>query len=216
MLMSRDLANILRAMTDDVYVERRNVLTGKVGPRQLPQFSLSALLLVMLLVAMFFGAIRWLGTVWIIPASLATLCGANVVLAVYRKSNWRALNLGHLPIAAWSALATIATGFAVHGCLEYNKVAGTDKTSAHVIQISAATLAGPVVGPVANPGAGEYPQAWKWTGILFVGLLLATSPFLLARRVVSIPIAVTCWLIFLAASILWFFGALVSLGVFLS
>lgn len=216
MLMARLSAIILKCMTDFANAELNTTLHGNTAPRRLPQFSLAALLLGMLLIAMFLGAIRWLGSIWIIPTCLATLCGANVMLAVYRKSNCRALNLEHWPIAAWLALATIATGFTVHGCLEYNKIAGTDKTAGHIIQISAATLAGPMVGPVANPGAGEYPQARKWTGILFVVLLLATSPFLLVRRVVSIPIAVICWLAFLGATILWFFGAMISLGVCLS
>ena len=118
------------------------------------------------------------------------------------------------PIAC--APAAAATGLAVHGCLDYNVVAGTDKTSAHIVQISAAMLAGPIVGPVANPGAGEYPQAWTWTAILIAVLLLAASPFLFVRRIVPFAVALICWTAFLAATILWFFGAMISLAVFLS
>jgi hypothetical protein len=126
------------------------------------------------------------------------------------------LRLGHWHVASWSALASAATAFAVHGCLDYNVVAGTDKTPAHIVQISAAVLAGPMVGPVANPGAGEFPQARTWTAILFAVLFLATGPFVFVRKIVPIAVALICWIAFLAATVLWFVGAMISLGVFLS
>lgn len=126
------------------------------------------------------------------------------------------LKLGPWHLAIWLALAAAASGLAVHACLGYNSVAGTDKTSGHMVQISAAMLAGPLVGPVANPGAGERPQARTWTAILFTIWIMAASPFLFVRRIVPAAVALICWLAFVAATLLWFFGALVSLGVFLS
>lgn len=184
--------------------------------KQKIQFSLSTLLWAMFLVATFLAALRWLGTVWVIPISLASISCANLALAIQRRSHWRRLTLGHWPVCIWSALAALATTGAVHGCLEYNKIAGTDKSPAHIVQISAVTLAGPLVGPVANPGAGEAPQARLWTAMLFAVLFLATTPFLFVRRAVSIPLALMCWFAFVGATVLWFFGAMISLGVFLS
>jgi len=113
-------------------------------------------------------------------------------------------------------LAAVATGLAVFGCLDFNAIAGTNKTPRHIVQISAAVLAGPMVGPVANPGAGEYPQARTWTAILFAVVFLAASPFLFLRRIVPLAVVLICWTEFLAATILWFLGAMISLGVFLS
>jgi hypothetical protein len=183
---------------------------------QRPQFSLSTLLLVTLVIAIGCGAVRWLGSVWIVTVILAGSSAASLALAICQRSNWRKLKLGYWHLATWLALAAVATGFAVRGCLDYNVVAGTDKSPAHIVQISAAVLAGPMVGPVANSGAGEYRQAWTWTAILLTVQLVAVSPFLIVRRSVPWPIALICWASFLAATLLWFFGAMVSLGVFLS
>ena len=113
-------------------------------------------------------------------------------------------------------LAAAASGMAVRGCQDYKVVAGTDKTPGHIVRISAAVLAGPLVGPIANPGAGEAPQARRWTAILFAVLLISAGPFLFVRRAVPLAIALICWMGFVAASILWFSGAMISLGVFLS
>lgn len=190
--------------------------TRRGGVAHRPQFSLSALMLAMLVIGIGCAAIRWLGSVWLVPISLAGLSAVNLALAICRGSNWRMLGLGHWHFASWLALATAATALAVHGCLDYNVVAGTDKTPAHIVQISAAVLAGPMVGPVANAGAGEYPQAWTWTVILFAVQFLAASPFLFVRRIVPFAVALICWTAFLAATTLWFFGAMISLAVFLS
>jgi len=173
-------------------------------------------MLAMLAIAICCAAIRWLGSVWLVPVTLAGLSAVSLAVAVGRGSNWRMLKLGNWHFASWLALAAAATGLAVRGCLDYNVVAGTDKTPAHIVQISVAVLAGPMVGPVANPGAGEYPQAWTLTVILFAVLFLAASPFLFVRRIVPIAVALTCWITFLAATILWFLGAMISLSVFLS
>jgi hypothetical protein len=188
----------------------------RAGAAHRLQFSLVALMLATLVFGITCAAIRWLGSVWFVPLSLAGISAANLVLAVRRGSNWRMLKLGHWHFAIWLALAAAASGLAVCGCLVYNLVAGTDKTPGHIVQISAAVLAGPMVGPVANPGAGEYPQARTWTATLFTALVLAASPFLFVRRIVPLAVALICWTAFLAATILWFFGAMISLGVFLS
>jgi hypothetical protein len=195
-------------------------LTGippsEMRAEQRAQFSLSTLLLVTLVIATGCGAVRWLGSVWMMSVILAGSSAASLALAIRQRSNWRKLKLGYWHLATWLALAAVATGLAVRGCLDYNVVAGTDKTPAHIVQISAAVLAGPMVGPVANPGAGEYRQAWTWTAILLTVQLVAVSPFLIVRRFAPWPIALICWAAFLAATLLWFFGAMVSLGVFLS
>jgi hypothetical protein len=84
------------------------------------------------------------------------------------------------------------------------------------VRISLAVLAGPMVGPVANSAAGEASQARRWTAILFAVLCLANAPFVFVRRPVPISIALVCWTGFVGASILWFAGSMISLGVFLS
>jgi hypothetical protein len=204
------------AMTPDAKSKLSGLPQTRANATPRLQFPLSALLLAMLAVAIGCAAIRWFGSVWLVPISLAGQSAVHLALAIRRGSSWRMLRLGHWHFASWLALAAVATGLAVHGCLDYNVVAGTDKTPAHIVQISAAVLAGPMVGPVANPGAGEYPQAWTWAAILFAVLLLAASPFLLVRRIVPTAVALICWIVFLAATVLWFFGAMISLAVFLS
>jgi len=182
------------------------------------QFSLAGLLLAMLLVGAACLAFRWLGTLWSVPLSLASLSIVNLLLAVRRGSDWRMLKLGHWHLALWLAVASTASALAIRGCESYNEVAGTDKTPWHMIQISAAVLTGPMVGPVANSGAGApaIAMAWQWSAILLVILLVATSPFLFVRRQVPVILALLCWATFLGATVLWFFGAMISMGVFLS
>lgn len=180
------------------------------------QFSLSDLLLTTLIIAVVCAVLPWLGSIWIVPFGLAVLSVANFILAVRRRSNWRMLRLGHWHFAIWLALAAASAGCTVYGCLEYNEIAGTDKTPRHIVQISAASLAGPMVGPVANPGAGETAGALTCTAILFTIQLIAASPFLQVRRIVPFTAALFCWTAFLGATILWFFGAMISLGFFLS
>lgn len=190
-------------------------VAGK-GPVRRAQFSLSALLLAMLLFGIGCAVIRALGFVWIVPCSLAGLSIAQLRWAFRRRSSWRLLTVGPWHFAIWLALAAVSSACTVQGCLDYNAVAGTDKTQRHIVRISAAVLAGPMVGPVANPAAGEIPQAKMMTTILFAILFLSVCPFLFARRMAPPVVALVCWTLFLAASILWFFGAMISLGVFLS
>ena len=103
-------------------------------------------------------------------------------------------------------------------CHNYNEVAGTDKTDGHIARIGAMTLAGPFVGPVANPGAGEAAarQARFWAVILSGVQLVVIAPGFLVRRLVAWPVALIAWLAFVAATLLWFFSAMISLMVFLS
>jgi hypothetical protein len=180
------------------------------------RFSLSELMLAVLAIAIGCAAVRWLGSVWLIPLALAGLGTASLALAIRRARSWRMLALSCWHLVIWLALGAAASGLAVRCCLQYNEVAGTDKTPQHILRISAAVLTGPMVGPVANPGAGETPAAWRWTAILFTALFLAAGPFLFVRRIVSVVVALVSWIGFVAASVLWYFGAMFSLGMFLS
>jgi hypothetical protein len=180
------------------------------------RFSLSELMLAVLAIAIGCAAVRWLGSVWLIPLALAGFGTACLAMAIRRARSWRMLALSYWHLVIWLGLGAAASGLAVRGCLAYNTVAGTDKTPQHILRISAAVLTGPMVGPVANPGAGERPMAWRWTAILFTALCLAAGPFLLVRRTVLLAVALISWIGFVAASVLWFFGAMISLVIFLS
>lgn len=206
------------AMSHDAPSEASELRRTRASPRAgTPlQFSLSTLMLVLTVVGLGCAAIRWLGSIWFVPAALAAFSGACLILAVRQASNWRMLKLGYWHCVIWFGLATAASGLTVRGCLNYNTVAGTDKTDGHILQISAATLAGPMTGPVANSGAGEAPMARRWTAILLTVQFMTVCPFLFVRRPVPLVFALTCWIAFVSATILWFFGAMISLGVFLS
>jgi hypothetical protein len=148
---------------------------GRTNEVRKLQFSLSALMLVMACVGIACATIRWLGFVWLVPLSLAGLSAVSLALAVRSRSDWRMLKLGYWHCTVWLGLGAAASAMAVSGCLNYNTIAGTDKTP------------------------GEAPLARRWTAILFTVLVVAAGPFLFVRT-----------------SILWFFGAMISLGVFLS
>lgn len=129
---------------------------------------------------------------------------------------WTTLKLGALHVAIWLILGLTTSIMAIHTCLEYNKIAGTDLTKAQMSSIGVAVFLGPLVGPIANPGAtGEFAQARQLTFFLFIVVLAGTSPFLIIRRQVSKVVALGAWLGFVSASVVWFFGALLSLGLFL-
>lgn len=180
------------------------------------QFTLRGLLLMVLAIGVALGAARWAGPVWIVTLLVGSLAAGALLLAVRRGTSWKMLKPGWWHVAVWLVLATAATGMAANGCLQYNEIAGTDKTPVHIARISAATLAGPLVGPVANEGAGEAPQARRWAAVLFAVWCLAAGPFLVVRRTVPWQVAAVCWAAYIAATVLWFFGAMISLGVFLS
>jgi hypothetical protein len=191
-------------------------IVAEASVMRVPQFSLRGLLLTVLAVGVALGAARWAGLVWIVPLMAGSLAAGSLAMAVRRGTSWRTLKPGWWHAAVWLVLSTAATGMAANGCLRYNEIAGTDKSSAHIARICAAMLAGPLVGPVANPGAGEAPQARRWAAVLFAAWCLAAGPFLVVRRTVAWPVAAVCWAAYMAASVLWFFAALISLGVFLS
>lgn len=131
-------------------------------------------------------------------------------------SRMKTLRLSFWHLGLWLGLAACAAGVAVSACLRYNEVAGTDKTPAHIACIAVAVMAGPMVGPVANPGStGFRPQTLGLTAGLASVLLVSLSPFVLRKAPVSKPIFAVAWAGFLLASVIWFFGALVSLGVYL-
>ena len=129
---------------------------------------------------------------------------------------WTTLRLGYCHLLVWTLMGSVTALAAMYICLEYNKVAGTDKTPWHIARISAAVFSGPMVGPVANPGAGESNQAAFMSVVLLGFLGVAALPFLLIRRPVPKFVAVAAWFVFLCATFLWFFSSIVSLGVFLS
>ena len=175
-------------------------------------------LFAVLLVALACAAVRWLGTVWMVPAAVLAASTACLVFAARRRLSWRMLRLGLWHAAIWLLLGAVASAFAVQGCRRYNEVAGTDKTDGHIARIGAMTLAGPLVGPVANPGEGEVAasEARRWAAILCGVQLVAVTPAMFVRRLVAWPVALICWLAFVAATLLWFYGAMISLMVFLS
>lgn len=128
------------------------------------------------------------------------------------------LRLSWWHLGVWLSLATVAGSLALWGCVEYNKVAGTDKTPFQMAVITGSVLIGPMIGPVANGGAGEQfeRQAFWLTVFLMAGVVASLSPFLLVRRQVSRAVAALCWLIYIAMSAAWYFASLVALTVFLS
>ena len=123
-------------------------------------------------------------------------------------------------LGLWLGLAVVAGGISLRACLRYNEVAGTDKSPAHIAAITVGVLAGPLVGPVANPHSGSFFKAPPTVIAATLGLLgvqlLALAPFLFVKRAVSTAVFAAAWTGFIAAAGLWFGAALVSLGVHLS
>lgn len=141
---------------------------------------------------------------------------AALAVTVCAARAWTTLKLSLWHLFIWLTIGLAAASLAVWICWDYNQIAGTDKTPAHVAQISAAVFAGPLVGPVANPGAGEIDFARQKTAILLVIMLLGTSPFMVVRQIVPTWVAVIAWLTFTFVSVVWFLGAILSLILFLS
>lgn len=128
----------------------------------------------------------------------------------------RTLKLSVCHLAIWLVLALAAGAVAVQVCLRYNTAAGTDLTCSHILWIGISVLFGPMVGPMANPQAGETMRAAQWTVALVALVLGSLSPFTFLKRPVTTGVAVLCWIGFICAACLWFASALVSLGFFLS
>lgn len=132
----------------------------------------------------------------------------------------KTLRLTWWHLGLWLALAVVAGGISLRACLRYNEVAGTDKSPAHIGAITVAVLAGPLVGPVANPHHSAPFKVSPTVLVATLGLLagqgLALVPFLVVKRAVSTALFAAAWTAFIAAAGLWFGAALVSLGVHLS
>ncbi len=123
-------------------------------------------------------------------------------------------------LGLWLGLAVVAGGISLWACLRYNEVAGTDKSPAHIAAITVGVVAGPLVGPVANPHPSNPFKIPPTVIAAALGLLaiqfLALAPFLLVKRAVSTTVLAVTWLGFIAAAGAWFGAALVSLGFYLS
>jgi hypothetical protein len=117
-------------------------------------------------------------------------------------------------LAIWGALAIIAMAIAWHSCLAYNKVAGTDKTPSHIARIVLAMNLGPYVGLIANPG-GDRRLLLRLAPIPSVLLVAGIAPFVLLRRPVPLPVAVSAWMVYVLGCFVWFASAVLSLAVFL-
>jgi hypothetical protein len=134
--------------------------------------------------------------------------------------NGKTLRLTPWHLGLWLGLALVAGGLSLRACLRYNEVAGTDKTPAHIATITVAVLAGPLVGPVANPHPSHPFQLPPALVVTTLGLLavqgLALLPFLVVKRAVPTALFGAAWIGFLAAAGLWFSAALVSLGIYLN
>jgi hypothetical protein len=123
-------------------------------------------------------------------------------------------------LGLWLGLAMVAGGISLRACLRYNEVAGTDKSPAHIAAITVGVLAGPLVGPVANPSHSNPlrvpPTVIAATVLLLGAQGLALAPFVLVKRAVSTAVCAAAWTGFITVTCLWFGAALVSLGIYLS
>jgi hypothetical protein len=125
------------------------------------------------------------------------------------------LRLTRWHVMLWLAMGGIAAWMARDICLNYNQIAGTDLTTPHMTRVCLSVYLGPLTGPIANPGANDWPLAWRWAIPLLAIQMATLGPFLISKNPVHPVLAVTAWLAFTGASGLWFFGALLSLGLFL-
>jgi len=115
----------------------------------------------------------------------------------------------------WLTMGCAAAWMARDICLNYNTIAGTDLTSPHIARICLAVFIGQLTGPIANPGANDWGLALRWGTPLLLIQLASLVPFIICRKPVHLALAIAAWLAFAGASGLWFFGALLSLGLFL-
>lgn len=123
------------------------------------------------------------------------------------------LTWAHLVVVGvlWLASAAVT----VTGCLNYNRIAGTDKTPRHITIIAGSMPMGPLAGHVANPSGG-FRYGLRWFLILCPVPLLALCPFLFVRREVPLKTLVAAWIGFVAGMTFWFFSSVVSVGIYLS
>lgn len=132
----------------------------------------------------------------------------------------KTLRLSWWHLGLWVAPAAVAGVISLRACLRYNEVAGTDKSPTHIAVITVAVLAGPLVGPVANPHHSspfKIPPTVIAATLVFLAVqCLALAPFVLVKRTVSATVLAAAWLGFIAAAGAWFGAALVSLGFYLN
>ena len=125
------------------------------------------------------------------------------------------LRLSVRHVLLWLILAVIAGFIAAWACIDYNKYAGTDLESGHIALISVSVLTGPMVGPVANPAAGD-DFAIVLTAIVSPAMILSICPFVFIRRPVRLSTAALAWSGFIVCSLLWFGSSILSLAQYLS
>jgi hypothetical protein len=130
--------------------------------------------------------------------------------------DYKNLRLTFLHLGLWLGLAMASAVIAVLACLRYNEVAGMDKTLPHIAAIATAVLAGPLVGPVANPDGGGHVRAIGLTAVMACSVLGSLAPFVFVKRPVSKLAFGFAWAGFILVSVVWFLSALVSMGMYLS
>jgi hypothetical protein len=132
----------------------------------------------------------------------------------------KTLRLTWVHLGLWLGWAVVAGGISLWACLRYNELAGTDKSPAHIAAITVGVVAGPLVGPVANPHPSNPlrvpPTVIAATALLLGAQVLALAPFFLVKRTVSPAVLAAAWAGFIVVAGLWFGAALVSLGIYLS
>lgn len=131
------------------------------------------------------------------------------------SSSLSRLGLGYWHLGIWLILWFIAALMARYSCTEYNKIAGTDLTSEHMLRISASMVFGPMVGPIANPGISKAVRdvAMRFTGFLLFLQIVAICPFVFFGRNMPIWATILSWIFFVVCGMAWFYGGLVSLGL---
>lgn len=150
-----------------------------------------------------------------IPLMLIGSGSVGVSIAM-QSPTWKTLKLNVHHLVIWMLIGITTMAFALRGLLSYNEFAGTDKTPLHILQICTSVFAGPLVGPIANPGGGGSPAAVRWTMILLGLVLVGVSPFLIVRRPVSWYFAAGAWVGFMIVCVAWFMGSMISLAFYLS
>lgn len=131
------------------------------------------------------------------------------------KGQPRRLKLGraHLIIVGIGWL--LAASMTVKACLNYNQIAGTDKTPQHIAFVAAITPVGPLTGHFINSSAGGFQNGLQWFLILSPILVLAISPFLFLRREVGLVTQIAAWTGFVVGVGFWFFTSVISVGMYL-
>lgn len=146
---------------------------------------------------------------------LLTGSGAVGVAIAMQSPTWKTLTLSIYHLVIWTLIGTATAAMTFWVCLEYNKIAGTDKTPFHIAQICVSVFAGPLVGPIANPGGGRNSEVVQATAVLLGLILISLGPFLFVRRPVSWYLATAAWLVFTSVCVVWFMGSMISLAFYL-